>query len=464
MTQQPRIAILGGGITGCVLAGELAGSGRFDVSLIERAPRLGGLHRSVGIDGLHYDIGTFVFHPGHTVFQTFPGLASRFVEVPSRFLSLRASGRVDGYPMTLRGYARDHGVAHLSYALSDLLCCKVRHCRRNTVPGYAKYYLGSTIYRESGLKAYIERLYSMLDTEVDPIFATKRLGLIGRWCSLRGIAASMLRGRRTVLRGTPALTPTDLVRPPGGFDGVYQAIGDEVKARGARVRTGCDIHSVRRVRDGFELDIDGVAERFDRVISTIPVPAMARLAGIPMRHELEYVKMVSLFYRSHGAAVADATVLHNFTPTGAWKRITFFSQYYGRCNGDHYFTAEIPVSERDDEDPDRHRTAFESHTRRLGIFPSAPRLQGYLVTRHAYPVYRRDSLDLIQEEKEKLTRWGLLLSGRQGEFDYISSSDAAGNARRFASELIASQGGIPQGFKDSSRRPLRGKSESRNSS
>lgn len=439
MIQQPRIAILGGGVTGCVLAGELAGSGRFEVSLIERAPRLGGLHRSVGIDGLHYDIGTFVFHPGHAVFGTFPGLAGLFVEASSRFRSLTASGRVDGYPMTLRGYVRDHGIAHLGYALGDLLCCKVRHRRRDTVPGYAKYYLGSTIYRESGLKAYIERLYSMPDTEVDPIFATKRLGLIGRWCSLRRIAGSVLRGRRTVLRGTPALTPTDLVRPPDGFDGIYRAIGDEVAARGARVRTGCDVRSVRRVGDGFELDVDGVAERFDRVVSTIPVPTMARLAGIPMRHEFEYVKMVSLFYRFRGAAVADATVLHNFTPAGTWKRITFFSQYYGRCDGDDYFTVEVPVSERDDEDPDRHRAAFESHARRLGLFPGDPRLQGYLVTRHAYPVYRRDSLDLIQEEKEKLTRWGLLLAGRQGEFDYISSSDAAGNARRVASELIAAQ-------------------------
>ena len=55
-----NIAVLGGGVAGVVVANELARSGA-NVDLIERAPKLGGLHRSVTADGMAFDIGAFVF-------------------------------------------------------------------------------------------------------------------------------------------------------------------------------------------------------------------------------------------------------------------------------------------------------------------------------------------------------------------------------------------------------------------
>ena len=54
-----RVAILGGGIAGMSLASELASDNRFTVELIEQTAKLGGLPRSVEVDGLAYDIGFF---------------------------------------------------------------------------------------------------------------------------------------------------------------------------------------------------------------------------------------------------------------------------------------------------------------------------------------------------------------------------------------------------------------------
>ena len=60
-------AVLGGGIAGCTVAAELARSGRVSVTLFERAPRLGGLHRSERAGGFVFDIGAFVFVEGHSI-------------------------------------------------------------------------------------------------------------------------------------------------------------------------------------------------------------------------------------------------------------------------------------------------------------------------------------------------------------------------------------------------------------
>lgn len=64
------------------------------------------------------------------------------------------------------------------------------------------------------------------------------------------------------------------------------------------------------------------------------------------------------------------------------------------------------------------------------------------MTRNAYPVYRRDNVDRIAAAKQRLKQWGLDLAGRQGEFDYISSSDAAGKAKIVAEKIKADYGEV----------------------
>ena len=79
-----RVAVLGGGITDAVVAGELGLAGGFDVHLLERAAELGGLHRSVGIDGAWYDAGCILFSTNDRFFQVFPEVLPLFVPITGR--------------------------------------------------------------------------------------------------------------------------------------------------------------------------------------------------------------------------------------------------------------------------------------------------------------------------------------------------------------------------------------------
>lgn len=156
-----RIAVLGGGISGLMVARELADQPGAEVDLYERDTRLGGLLRSVRADGLEFDIGAFAFGHEHELLRSFPALAGRMVTIQPRGLSVTPAGTWEGYPLTPRGFLRDHGVARAAVAGASLLWGKVRHRRRNSVPAYARFYMGDALYRWSGLPLYIERLYGI---------------------------------------------------------------------------------------------------------------------------------------------------------------------------------------------------------------------------------------------------------------------------------------------------------------
>jgi len=436
LTKTPRVAVLGGGVSGVVAAAALNKRGIL-VDLIEKEHSLGGLHRSVSIDGVAYDIGAFIFGSDHCMFAAFPEVAHLFVPVVSEHTSITPSGTLDGYPMTFRGYVRDHGVSGFCRGCMDIALAKIRYFRRETMAAYVKYYLGNSIYVRTGLKNYIERLYNIPDAEVDLEFAAKRMSYLKDWASLRGTLIRLARSRDTVFTADTSHAAA-LVRPPQGFGAVYSAVHRILQERGVTVLTDCKILAVRCAVSGFEIDFGGETRSYDRVVSTIPLEAIARTLGIPTIEGPEYMGLFSLFYRFRGDSGHSATVLYNFTLEGRWKRVTSFSRFYGLHEGDEYFSVEGTIPQGDEGDLSLLQTDFEEHIDRLGLYRGKLTLQGAVRTGHAYPVYRKGNTARVIALKAVVQRSGIRIVGRQGDLDYISSADAAGNADEAAAQIAAS--------------------------
>jgi len=436
-------AVLGGGIAGCTLAAELAKSGRVDVTLLERAPALGGLHRSEQVGPYVFDIGAFVFVDNHAIFSVFPALREAFPEVSNRYGSVRTGGVLDDYPMTIGGVRRQLGNLALARIAAEILAAKITRFRRDSVPSFAEYYIGPTLYRFSGLKTYIERLYLAPDSTIDLEFATKRMAVVARSGGLRRNAMRLARGlasgrwAREAFR--PITAPRVRVRPAAGFPVAYRAIGASLGELGVAVRCGTTLTAIERDADGFTLVTDKGRERFDQVFSTIPLEVAARLLGMEGFELPEYVDLYSLFFELAGEPAFPHNVLHNFTDTGRWKRLTVFSRYYGPLDGKHYLAVEGTARQHASEETTlRDGTAdFEDWMRRHGLLPGELRYLGGVVTRRAYPVYRRSAARGVEQLKDDLRRRGLLLAGRQGSFDYVTSSDAAGDALAVARAFLA---------------------------
>lgn len=427
------VAVLGGGVAGVAAAGTLAADPSMSVTLIEKAPELGGLQSSVEVDGSVYDIGSFLFGEDHELFEVFPSIRDLYVSVQPQLRSITPNGSLDRYPATVRGYLRDRGPLQLGRAAASLVGAKVRHRRRDTLPSLLRYYLGDVFYESTGFKTYLERLYGLPEDEIDLEFADKRLFFLRDVCSLR------TRARRAVARAAGAdagfAAPHALVRPREGFGRIFRTVRRELEDRGVQVRTGADVQGVRRSGSGgFVLQSAGASERYDEVVSTLPLSLTARLLGVPLGVEPEYMSLVSLFYKTAGGVGHDATVLSNLTSRGRWKRVTDFSRLYGEPTG-HCFTVEVTTRGVDADSVRRMDEDFRGHVQSLGLYREELRLVGHRVTQRAYPVYRRSYMAAVRAARQELERHGVHLIGRQGRFEYIPSDAVAAGAGRLARAL-----------------------------
>jgi protoporphyrinogen oxidase len=399
---------------------------------------LGGFHRNVEINALSYDIGAFTFDRSHNLFKSFPSIVKLYQSIDNRFGSITAKNSLDSYPCTLKGYVRDNGLLGLLSTCIEIPFSKLLYWRRNTVPAFVKYYIGNNAYQKTGLKNYIERLYQVSDEDIDIQFAHKRLDCIQSTGSLRKITSKKFQGKISVL--APPVATFALVRPKEGFAKIYSELHKLLLADGVTVSLDCEVKSIKKViidqQQKFEIEFaNRSTEIYDGVVSTIPIPVISRLIGQPLQKKLKTISLLTLFYRFQGDLNYDYNVLHNFTAEGAWKKITTFSHYYGKQEGDDYFSVEITLDQDASPDIAQQQQQFEKHVKSLGLFTGELKLQGSKLTPNAYPVYLNDNVDEIISSKNQLKDWGLFLAGRQGEFDYLNSSDAAGNAVKIANQI-----------------------------
>lgn len=431
-----RVAVLGGGVAGVVAAAELARESGVEVVLYEKSEHLGGLQHSITIHGAAYDIGAFIFTADHELFRAFPGLVDSFEGSHPLHRSITPGGQVDHYPATLRGFVRDNGVLRSIGAMASLLAAKVRYARRDSLPSLVRYYLGTVIYERSGFRTYLERLYGLPDHEIDLEFASTRLFFLADVCSLRR------RGRRAVARvwRKPLDSfdaPATFVRPRDGFASIYAAIAERLVAEGVEVHTSALLQRVERsASGGFTVHAGDTSAHFDRVISTLPVAITARLIGERPPEGLEYMKLISLFYRFRGARGHEAAVLCNLTRHGRWKRAVAFSELYGPKDGDEYFTVEVTTRNASPADVVEADGDFRRHVQELGFYRGSLTLEGTHVTEHAYPIYRVREVEMLRDVRRRLEAWGVDLLGRQGRFDYVTSSVVAANARTMAASIV----------------------------
>ena len=161
---------------------------------------------------------------------------------------------------------------------------------------------------------------------------------------------------------------------------------------------------------------------------------MLKLIGEEPRSEITARSLVSLFYR--GPIRDTAQVYFNFTDEAKWKRITVFSQFYGKQDSvNDYFTVEITTTDCSPGNIDALRNEFEQHALKTSLLKRPVEFLGHLITPNAYPVYRAGQLPEIEQEKNRLKEFGIDFVGRQGSFDYLISHFIAENARSLAGSM-----------------------------
>jgi protoporphyrinogen oxidase len=427
-----KIIMLGGGITGAAGAKYAVDKGISDVCLIEKDTRLGGLHKDIQLEGHHYDLGAFFFPGFHTIFNVF-NIEDKMHYIESfNPLSLTNKGNLDSYPVTMKGYIKEQGLSNLLLDILGLIKYRIQWnlsgSQFKTADDELQYYFGP-FYQKTGLRKYVERLYGMSPASIGLQFSGKRLGYVTDAVRFKTVVSKLATFKFGDLNKW-GISPSVYARPSDGFSAMYNYIAEDLKTNNVDVNLGEQIQKIL-IDEKKIISSDNKVYSYDKLLSSIPIGLLCKLCDVPFNLKLDYKPLYSLFYTSDEEIIPNCQVLFNFTERGFWKRVTLHSSYYGDDMGKSYFIVESIPTDDHLQDSDGVNILDRDFRESFADTEWSDKLKniqliGHELTLNAYPIYRNDfKVEALQELKDYFEAKSIFLVGRQGEFDYISSSDAA---------------------------------------
>ena len=415
------IGILGGGLSGLVLASRLK-----DAEVLEADDRPGGLCRSLTADGFTFDP-----HGSHILFSRKPEAMRFYEDLLGDNVSRRRRNTKIYYKGRYVKYPFENGLSELP--IEDNVACLM---------GYIEAYLAraaGTSRTPTNFKEWMYQRFGKGITEAyllpynEKIWKTPAARMAVDWVDGRVPDPPLVDVVRASL-GVPTEGYTHqlnfLYPREGGVESLVRGLLPKVH----KVRTGFRATTIRPRGGGWTVS-DGHTEReYDRLVSTIPIPDLVRaLPDAPKDvrtagESLTHRSLVTVMLGLNRPKLNDFSWVYFPTPEDGWfNRISFPSNFSDRVapDGASSAVAEMTCDPGDAIWSSTDDTLIEhvvAHADRMGIFGRADvRMAKVARTRYAYVVFdltHRSNLDLV---KGYANRIGIELLGRFGQFDYINT-------------------------------------------
>jgi protoporphyrinogen oxidase len=269
--------VMGAGPAGLAAAFELVHHGRA-VHVIERAPGVGGLARTVVRDGYRFDIG------GHRWFTKNDELNRLFVALlgdevvhVDRVSRIYYAGRYVDYPLRPANVLRSVGLGFGLRALADYAWAQLHSPpsdrERSMEEAYTAQF-GRTLY-ERFFRDYSEKVWGAECSRLSGDWVVQR----SRGLSLLDVARDALRPSRDQVESLVGR----FMYPRPGYGRLSERLAEETVAGGGKLTLGAAVGAIHH-RDGRVTSVviereGGAAEVLegDQFVSSLPMPALARL-------------------------------------------------------------------------------------------------------------------------------------------------------------------------------------------
>ncbi|CAN7254973.1 FAD-dependent oxidoreductase [Bosea sp. LjRoot90] len=405
------VIVLGAGVSGLVSASVLAQQGCRRIIVVDEYPHIGGNHIDWSSGDYTFDIGSLIFQDDSPLLQHFPELLPLYVPIRPRWARLNPQRLITAYPISVKDDILRAGSLEVARILASAAYARLFKRRMRNAREFARHWIGARLLHRSGLDAYMTRFYGIASDQIGIELARKRMQWISEHASLRAML-----GR---LRRTKPSAPTNcqLARPREGFAALYAHAAATLSARGVSFLMGTKLDRIEKLGNRFVLFREGRAIVADRVVSTIPIPQLQALCNLPVSQELETITLLALYFSFDGARGFDEEIIYNFSYDGAWKRLTMYSDFYGRAHGRQYFGVEV-IANHIGKSVAQAEADFRTHVAVNGLFLGDLRLEGSQFLDNAYPVYRNGADESAAEAVKALKAFGIESLGRQGGFNY----------------------------------------------
>ncbi|MFB9948318.1 NAD(P)-binding protein [Rhizobium puerariae] len=414
--------VLGAGVSGLVSASILTGQGQSHILVVDEYDHVGGNHIDWSSQGYTFDIGSLIFQDDSPLLTHFPELLSLYVPIEPSWGRLNPQGMITDYPISMRDDIVRAGAAEIIRILASVLYARLFQRGMRNAKEFARYWIGARLLWRSGLESYMKRFYGIAPEQIDIDLARKRMLWISEHASLPNLV------RRLSKPKPAAPSNRQLARPKAGFASLYRLATERLEQRGVRFELGVKMNAIEKIQDLFHLKVGDRVLATRRLISTIPIEQAETLCAMERRQPLETITLITLYFSFSGARGFLQSIIYNFSHDGAWKRLTVYSDFYGRANEREYFAAEV-LADQVGGSIEKAEADFRDHVRANGLFDGDLKLEGGQILTNAYPIYRRGAAQHAAEAIKRLGTFGIESFGRHGAFNYqptarVSTIDA----------------------------------------
>lgn len=425
MTESPQpntalpIIVLGAGVAGLAAAAQLLQAGH-KVIVLEQRDHAGGAHRSRQIGPFTFDVGSIFYEESALIFDLAPSLRDLCPEVLSIQRRIAPDGSILLYPIEPRDLLRQNARG-LVLSLLDLLFSRMRLQRDGSLDTLCRKRLGGRFFAVTGLQHYVTRFHHVSPQRIDEEFFFRRMAIIERFTRTRNLARSALRALLSRKSEAAGRQWPMRVRPRQGFNVLFARIVEHFSARGVVFSFGESVLSLERESTFFKVRTNRATHLASAVVSTIPLDTVHQ-ALFSKPSGLESLNMSTIFVSAGWLHPDTGNVLFNFHAEGDWKRATIYSRIYPDPTITRaYFSVETTLSPEMPHDPALAFANFRAHAEQLGLVRDL-RLEGHEWVESCYPLYAMGSRERIDAVMDKISRAGIITTGRQGRFEYLPTS------------------------------------------
>lgn len=414
-----EVIVVGAGVSGLVAASTLIGQGARNILVIDEYAAVGGNHIDVAVGPFTFDVGSFIFQDDSPLLRHFPDLMPLYEPIDPSWARLNPQGVVTRYPFSLRDDVLAAGPLEILRIMASAIRARMDRRPMNNARDFARHWIGAHFLRRSGLENYMARFCGCPIDRIDLTFALSRMLWLPEQARLSSLARRLMT---RVLRRSAPQGPTNrqLARPREGFHALYEPAVRRLEDQGVKFLLGQTLVSLRREGEEFRLVSSTHECQAPRVISTIPIGRITDVCERPLDQPLPSVTLLTLFYSFAGHRGFSESILYNFSYRADWKRLTVYSDLYGRAEDREYFAVEVICDEGDEgtASADAAATEFRQHTTDNGLFLGDLTLEGSHILSQAYPIYTGGSAERALVAVEALREMGIESFGRQGAFRY----------------------------------------------
>ena len=419
--------VIGAGPAGLACATQLVDHG-MRVTVLEAAPQVGGLARSLRLFGQTVDCGPHRFFSRDRIVVDHWRRFAEPVEMVRRLTRIHYRGRFFRYPLEPLDAFANLDLVDTARAVASYAWQRARPIREpKNLEEWVTSRFGGHLYR-TFFRTYSEKLWGVPCTRIDADWAAQRIKGLSL---LEAARHALLPGRRR-----PKTLIDEFAYPRGGAGVVYERMAAHVRARGGEVRLGSPVREVLLDGEGGAAGValaDGTRVAARHVVSTMPLTLMVRaLRGVPAAvldacDRLRFRNTILVYLDVDDAAVFPDNWIYVHAPEVRHGRVTNFRNWSPALHGDarsSVLCVELWCFDDDalwNDDDDTLAALAERELRGIGLLGAGVRVLGshVLRLRRSYPVYETGyaaQLARIQAHVDSIPR--LLAAGRYGAFKY----------------------------------------------